>query len=50
MAFSPTALEATLTMEDPTVKQGTPHDLRRIGQLADEPLTRLQNLLVFHHT
>jgi hypothetical protein len=48
MTFSPTALLATLAMEDPTIQQRTPHDLGRIGQLAEELLACLADLRFVH--
>jgi hypothetical protein len=50
VAFSPLALEAALAMEDPSVQQGTPHDLSRIGQLADELPTRFADLIPLHQS
>jgi hypothetical protein len=48
VAFSPTALLATLAMEDPAIQQRTPQDLGRIGQFAEELLACLANLVFVH--
>jgi hypothetical protein len=48
VAFSPAALQATPAMEDPAIQQRTPQDLGRIGQLAEDLLPRLANLVFVH--
>jgi len=47
MAFSLIALQAAPAMEDAMVERRTPHDLGRIGQLADEPLACFPDLVRF---
>jgi hypothetical protein len=48
VAFSPTALPATLAMEDPPIQERTPQDLGRIGQFAKQLLACLENLIFVH--
>jgi len=48
MAFSPSALQATLAMENAAIQQRTPHNLGRIGQFSEELLACLPNLVFVH--